>query len=103
MLTLLSLFRTLSLRYLRMRRSRAALITLSIAAGVAMLVSTQLLNQCIDAASSETTTPGADLADLVVTANRRVRIDHIKKLRELPGVAAAQPMLIERAILPEFG
>ena len=103
MLALLSLFRTLSLRYLRMRWGRAALIVLSIALGVAMLVSTQLLNQCIDAASGETTTPGADLADLVVTGNRRVRLDHLPKLRALPGVAAAQPMLIERVILPDFG
>jgi putative ABC transport system permease protein len=102
MLALLSLFRTLSLRYLAMRWGRAALIVLSIALGVAMLVSTQLLNQCIDAASSETTMPGADLADLVVTANHRVRLDLADKLRAVPGVAAAEPIIFERVVLPDF-
>src|SRR5439155_10323001 len=73
MLSLFSLFRTFSVRYLGQRWDRAALIVASIGLGVAMLVSTQLLNQCLDAAATESMTPGSDTADLMVTSNRRVR------------------------------
>ncbi len=40
-----SLYRTLSLRYLRRRWSRATLIVVSITLGVAILVATQMLKQ----------------------------------------------------------
>src|SRR6516162_9286579 len=102
MRSLLSLYRTLSMRYLGKRRNRAGLIVLSIALGVAMLVSTQLINQCIDAAVAESTAPGAELADLVVTSNRRVKLELAPVLRKIPGVKSAQPLIFERVVLPEF-
>src|SRR5262249_34624648 len=102
MLSLLSMPRTLSLRYLGKRWDRAGLIVASIALGVAMLVSTQLLNQCLDAAVLESTTLGAEQADLVVSSNRRVRLDLLPKLRAIPGVQSAQPLIFERVLLPEF-
>src|SRR5262245_34817827 len=102
MVSLLSLFRTVSTHYLRKRWDRAALIIASIALGVAMLVSTQLLNACLDAATSESVAPGAENADLVVSANRRVQLDLLKPLRAVPGVQAAHPLIVERVLLPEF-
>src|SRR5437868_1376716 len=53
MRSLFTLFWTVSRRYLGQRWDRAGLIVASIALGVAMLVSTQLLNKCLDAAASE--------------------------------------------------
>src|SRR5580765_3134311 len=102
MRSLFSLIHTVSLRYLGKRWDRAALIVASIAVGVAMLVSTQLLNQCLDAAASESTSPGAEPADLVVTNNRRVPLELVEQLRAIPGVASAQPLIIERVQLPEL-
>ena len=45
---MLSVYRTLSLRYLRLRWVRASLIVLSIAAGVGMLVATHALNHGVE-------------------------------------------------------
>lgn len=101
MLSLLSLFRTVSVHYLRKRWNRAALVVASIALGVAMLVSTQLLNACLDAAVDKSTAPGADNADLVVTNNRRVRLDLLPRLRSVPGVQSAEPWIFERVLLPD--
>ena len=47
---MLTVFRLLSLRYLRQRWTRSALIVASIALGVATLVSTRVLNRCIETA-----------------------------------------------------
>ncbi len=101
MLSLLALFRTISLPYVRKRWDRATLITASIALGVAMLVSTQLLNACLDAAVDESTLPGAEDADLVVTNNRRVRMDLLPRLQAIAGIRSAQPLIIERVLLPD--
>lgn len=102
MRSLLSLFRTLSSRYLGHRWDRAGLVMVSISLGVAMLVSTQLLNDCLDNAVRESTSPGTEIADLVVSANRNVRLDLAPKLRKLQGVQSVQPLAIERVLLPEF-
>ena len=102
MLSLFSLFRTVSIPYVRKRWDRAALITASIALGVAMLVSTQLLNACLDAAVNQSTMPGAEYADLVVTNNRRVRMDLLPRLRGVAGIKAATPGIYERVLLPDF-
>ena len=58
-----SVYRLLAMRYIRHRWSRAAMIVVSIALGVATLVSARILNQCFEAAALETKTPlgGADL------------------------------------------
>ena len=50
--TMPPLYRLLSLRYLVHRWDRAALVVASIALGVATLVSTRILNQCIEAAAA---------------------------------------------------
>ncbi|HLW68337.1 MAG TPA: FtsX-like permease family protein [Gemmataceae bacterium] len=102
MLSLFSLFRTFSRRYLGRRFDRAGLIVLIIAAGVTMLVSTRLLNDCLESAVHSSTALGADQADLLVTNDRRVRIDLASKLRAVPGVQAVQPLIFDRVILPEF-
>src|SRR5260370_2964008 len=102
MRSLVSLFRTLSLRYLGKRRNRAVLIVLSIALGVAMLVSTQLLNQCIDAAVAESTAPGAEQADLVVSSNRRGKLELVPPFRKIPCVQPAHPMIFLSVLPPAF-
>jgi putative ABC transport system permease protein len=102
MRSLFALFGTVSIRYLRKRWSRAGLIVASIALGVAMLVSTQILNQCLDTAANEASMPGGEAADLVVTANRRVSLALVKKLQAVPGVASALPLVTDRVVLPEF-
>lgn len=102
MLSLFALFNSVSRRYLGKRWDRALLIVASIALGVAMLVSTQQLNQCLDAAAHESTSPGADPADLVVTNNSRTRIDLTERLRGVAGVDSAQAVIFERVLLPEF-
>jgi putative ABC transport system permease protein len=103
MRSLFARFRTVSTRYLWKRWNRAGLIVASIALGVGMLVTTQLLNRCIDAAASESASPGVETADLVVTANRRVQLGLVPKLRNVPGIKAVSPMLVDRVVLPGFG
>jgi putative ABC transport system permease protein len=103
MRSLFALIRTVSIRYLAKRWDRAALIVASIALGVAMLVSTQLLNRCLEAAAMESVNPGSEPADLAVTSNRRVRLDLLPALRAIPGVASAQPFILERVVLPDQG
>lgn len=100
---LVSLLVTVSRRYLRQRWDRALLVASSIGIGVAMLVSTQLLNRCLDAAARESVTPGSIRPDWMITNNRKVRLELAEALRRVPGVADAQPFLIERVVLPEIG
>jgi putative ABC transport system permease protein len=98
-------FRSLSLRYLRLRWDRAVLVVFSISIGVATLVSTTLLNQCLDAAAHDSLTP-VPIADLYVTNGEigvlREVADEIKKAR-LPGVEAVAPMIFEQVRLPQSG
>src|SRR5947209_6965251 len=64
---MLSLHRTLSLRYLRRRWSRATLIVISIALGVAILVATQMLKQSMVDAGLTAANPLAGTYDLEVS------------------------------------
>jgi len=64
---MLSLYRTLSLRYLRRRWSRATLIVISIALGVAILVATQMLKQSMVEAGLTAANPLAGTYDLEVS------------------------------------
>lgn len=102
---MLTVFRLLSLRYLVQRWDRSALIVLSIALGVATLVSTRILNQCLQAAASTTTTP-LKVGDLCVT-NDELGVDHAiaEELRKanIPGVESVQPIAVDRVVLPAFG
>lgn len=101
---MLTVFRLLSLRYLLQRWDRSALIVLSIALGVATLVSTRILNQCLEAAASNTTTP-LKVGDLCVT-NDELGVDHslAEELRkaDVPGLESAQPIAVDRVVLPAF-
>src|SRR5260370_32685691 len=65
--SMLSLYRTLSLRYLRRRWSRATLIVISIALGVAILVATQMLKQTMVQAGQAAANPLAGTYDLGVS------------------------------------
>jgi hypothetical protein len=63
---MLSLHRTLSLGYLRQHPTRAVLVVLSIALGIAILVATQALNRGLADAAHDSVNPLAGLADLLV-------------------------------------
>ena len=96
------LYRLLSLRYLIHRWDRAALIVASIALGVATLVSSRILNQCIESAATATNTP-LGVGDLFVTngdfgVNRSV-VDDIRAAN-IPGVKSVQPLVVEKITLP---
>ncbi len=98
-------FRSISLRYLRLRWDRAALVVVSIALGVATLVSTRLLNQCLEAAAHDTITP-IPTADLYAT-NGELGVmlsvaDDLKRAR-VAGVENIVPMIFEQVRLPETG
>src|SRR5436190_239945 len=104
----MSVYRLLALRYLLQRWDRAALIVASIALGVATLVSARILNQCIEAAAQDTTTPGGS-AELYVTngeagVHRAVADDlqAAKRAGELPGVESVQPLVYERVAVPDL-
>jgi putative ABC transport system permease protein len=98
------LFRTIGLRYLGQRWDRVALIVVSIALGVATLVSTRILNRCLDAVAGDASSPVPG-ADLYVTNGEagvfRDVIDDINKAH-VPGIASVQPLIVDRIELPQF-
>lgn len=100
-----SLFRAVSLRYLRKRWSRALLVVASIALGVATLVATQSLSQCVKSAARNSTTPLAGLADLMVSngdsgVDRRL-VDELKQAK-IPRVQAIKALVIGRLAIPSL-
>ncbi len=101
---MLSLYRTLSLRYHRRRASRAALVVASIALGVATLVSARALNRSMEAAARAAVAPAAGAADLSV-ANGEAGVGRglAAELRGVPGLRAVVPLLAERVPLPDLG
>jgi putative ABC transport system permease protein len=84
---MLSLYRTLSLRYLSRRWFRALLIVASIMLGVATLVATQALSGTMSRASIASSNPIAGVVDLIVT-NGDFPIDRelAKDIAGVPGV-----------------
>ncbi len=99
-----SLYRSLVLRYLWQRWDRGLLVALSIALGVATLVSAQLLNKCVELAAMDSTVP-ADVADLYIS-NGEIGVpwgivDEVKAAN-LPGVRRSDPFIIDRVTLPEI-
>jgi putative ABC transport system permease protein len=101
---MLSLVRSLTFRYLLQKWDRSLLVALSIALGVGMLVSTRLLNQCVDAAAKDTTIP-ADVADLYVT-NGEPGVDwsvadELNAAR-IPGVKRASRFVSARVDMPQL-
>ena len=99
-----AVYRVLSRRYLLHRWDRALLIVVSIALGVATLISARILNQCIEAAAQDTTTPGAT-AELYVTNGEagvyRSMVDELRAAH-LPGVKSVQPLVYDRVTLPDL-
>jgi putative ABC transport system permease protein len=100
---MISLYSTLSLRYLRRRWFRALLIVASIALGVATLVATRALNETMTRAGLATLNPLAGTADLIVS-NGETPIDRslASSLSKIPGVAAALPRVFENGQLVEL-
>src|SRR5829696_7306399 len=99
-----SLLRSLAARYLIQKWDRSALVAASIALGVATLVSSRLLNECVEAAAYDTTVP-ADTAGLYVQ-NGEVGVDWqvFVDLRAaaIPGVQRVEPFVHLRVVLPEI-
>ena len=97
--------RLLSVRYLLHRWDRSALIVMSIALGVATLVSTRMLNRCIETATSETTTP-LGMGDLYITNGElgvvRNVADEIRDAK-ITGVKSVQPLVVDSVVLPQQG
>ncbi|MGL6072760.1 MAG: FtsX-like permease family protein [Fimbriiglobus sp.] len=100
---MLPIYRLLSLRYLIQRWDRAGLIIVSIAMGVATLVSSRVLNQCVEAAASQTTSPLGS-GDLFISNGEfgvaRSLTDELRAAN-IPGVKSVQPLVVERVVLPQ--
>ncbi len=97
-----TVFRLLSLRYLLQRWDRSALIVASIALGVATLVSTRILNECIEAAATQSATP-LGIGDLFITngelgVNRPIA-DEVRAAA-IDGIESVQPIVVDRVYLP---
>jgi putative ABC transport system permease protein len=102
---MLTLHRSLSVGYLRLHPTRAVLIVLSIALGVATLVATRLLNQSINQEAPEAVNPMAKIADLVVmNAQTGVPRTLAAELRRagIRGLRDAEPIVLGRITLPQF-
>jgi len=101
---MLSLYRTLSFRYWSRCRLRAALVLLSIAAGVAACVATGVLDANLETAFQRSATPLAGFADLYVSnSDAGVPRALADRLAQVPGVRSAKPLVMQRAALPELG
>ncbi len=97
-----SVYRVLSFRYLLHRWDRALLIVASISLGVATLISARILNQCIEAAAQDTTTPGGSAELYVTNGEAGVQRSLAEDLRaaKIPGVRSVQPLIYDRVTLP---
>src|SRR5438874_12211058 len=103
-----AVYRLLGLRYVLHRWDRAALIVASIALGVATLISARILNQCVEAAAHDTTTP-AGAADLYVTNGEagvlRSLVEELRAAKQagkVPGLRSVQPVVYDRVSLPQL-
>src|SRR5712692_5710772 len=100
---MVSLYRTLSLRYLEQRWPRAVLVVASIALGVATLVATRALNQSMTEAVRGATAPLAGVADLHVSNGETgVPISLAKELSEIEGVRRVEPVVVGRVRMPDL-
>src|ERR1700693_3368007 len=95
---MVSLYRTLSYRYLSRRWFRALLIVASIALGVATLVATRTLNDTMARAVSASSNPLAGIVDFVVNNGElRVSRDLATEVAAVAGVKRVQTRLWGRA------
>jgi putative ABC transport system permease protein len=101
---MLSLYRSLSLRYWRRHRLRGVLVLSSIALGVAACVATGVLDANVETAFRRSATPLAGFADLSVSnADAGVPRALAEQLAGVPGVRAARPLILRRVALPDLG
>ncbi len=101
---MLSLYRTLSLRYWGRCRLRCALVLASIAVGVAACVATCVLDANLETAFERSATPLAGFADLYVSnSDAGVPRSLAEQLSQVPGVSRAIPLVMQRVALPELG
>jgi putative ABC transport system permease protein len=101
---MLSLYRSLSLRYWSRCRLRGALVVLSIALGVAACVTTSVLDANVERAFQRSATPMAGFADLYVTnADAGIPRALAEQLAQVPGVRGAHPLVVQRVALPDLG
>jgi putative ABC transport system permease protein len=100
----MSVYRLLSVRYLLQRWDRGLLIVASIALGVATLVSARILNQCIEVAAQDTTTPGGQAELYVTNGEAGVLRSITEEVRDahIPGVKSVQPLVYDRVTLPDL-
>jgi putative ABC transport system permease protein len=100
---MLSVYQTLSLRYLGRRWVRAVLIVASIALGVATLVATRALNDTMNRAGLAKANPMPGVADLVISNGELpVAVNLAATLAEVPGVQEAWPRIFENVRLPDL-
>jgi putative ABC transport system permease protein len=100
---MLSLYSTLSVRYLRRRWVRAALVVASIALGVTTLVATRALNETMTNAGLASLNPMAGAADLIVgNGEAPVNRSLAPELAKVPGVAAALPRVFDNTKVVEL-
>src|SRR6266478_3305846 len=95
---MLSLYRTLSLRYLSRRWFRALLVVASIMLGVATLVATQALSETMSKATLASGNPMAGTIDFIVT-NGEFPIDGslAKELEAIPSINEVHAKIFEKA------
>jgi putative ABC transport system permease protein len=99
---MLSLYRTLSLRYLKQRKARAVLIVFSIAVGVAAWVATSALIHSLKREISQAATPLAGTADLYVTTGNGVPLELAERVAQVSGVVSVRPLIIHHVVLPDL-
>src|SRR3954469_14066164 len=96
---MLSLFRTLSLRYLAKHWSQSVLVVVSIALGVATWVATDCLSRALDASLRQAITPLPSTgADLYVTNSASEGLDGrlADRVQAVAGVQRVQPLFIQK-------
>jgi putative ABC transport system permease protein len=100
---MLSLYRTLSLRYLQQRWSRAVLIVASIALGVGLLVGTRSINESMwDAARSSVNPLAVDAPLYVSNGDSGVPRDLVPLAAAVPGVKSVEPLVFGRVRVPDL-
>jgi putative ABC transport system permease protein len=108
---LFDLQRTITFGYLRQRWTRAALIVISIALGVAILVATRALSQNLNKATQSAANPlSGHFHLLVVNGQTGVPLSLVEEIRRakndpngIPEIADAQPLVLGRVAIPELG
>ncbi len=99
---MLSVYRTLSTRYLARRWFRAVLIVASIALGVATLIATQTISDTMHSAGAKAKNPFAGTIDLTVSGSANQPIDPKRAAeiqREVKGVHSAHARIFRKVNL----